>query len=198
MMQEFTSELKSFTKDAISEIHTALPGRIESFNPDRCEADVVPYGRFKKADGEMMAFPKIPGVPVLIPQGAGQNAAIAYPVKAGDECLLLFSEQTLELWRSGAESKTDLRFDLQNAVALVGLFAKPSPLMKEAAQKNAVVIANNGTKITLLPSGGVEIAGNVTINGNLTVSGSGTVGGVSVNKHTHTSSSPGNPTSAPN
>jgi len=169
MMQEFTQEMKNLMMDTIRDIHTVIPAKIESFDPDRCVASVLPYGKFKKPDGMMMDYPKISDVPVYVMQSGGQSATIAFPVKSGDECLLLFSEQTLDTWRTGAKSDTDLRFDLSNAVAIVGMFSKPNPLMKTAVEKDAVIIDRNGTRITLLPSGGVEIIGDTTIKGNLTV-----------------------------
>ena len=149
MLQEFNQNLKGFVQDKMRDIHTALPGRVDAFYPDRCEADVVPYGKFKKPDGTTMNYPKIAGVPVLFPQGAGQAIAIVWAIKPGDECLLLFAEQTLETWQANAESSTDLPFDLQNCIAIPGLYAKRNPLVREACDNDALIISSAGQKITL-------------------------------------------------
>lgn len=149
MMQLFTQEMKNLISDMISDVHTAIPGRITSFDPEKCEASILPYGKFRKPDGELIDYPKISGVPVYFPQGAGQTATIVYPVKPEDECLLLFSEQALDTWQTGAESDTDLRFDLSNAVAIVGLFSKPNALVKEACDDDSLIVEKDGERVRL-------------------------------------------------
>ena len=198
MIQEFTQEIKNMVLDRLRDVHTILPGKIVAFDPDRCEASILPYGKYKKPDGSMIDFPQLNEVPVYIMQGSGQAATVVYPVKPDDECIVLFSEQTLETWRTKAESHTDLRFDLSNATAIIGMFAKPNPLMIQAVEQDALIIDRNGTRITLLPNNSITIAGNLTIQGNLNVSGTGNIGGVVVNTHTHTSTQPGTNTSGPN
>jgi len=163
MIQEFTQEMKNLVEDKIRDLHTVLPGKIVSFDPARCEAIVLPHGKYMKPNGEMIDFPKISSVPVLFPQGAGQTAAIVWPVKEGDECLLLFAEQTLETWRDGTESMTNLRFDLQNAVAIVGLFAKPSPAVNEACSEDALIIEKGGERVKLAV-GSITITSTGSVN----------------------------------
>jgi len=167
MIQEYTDELNNFVQDALKGVHTIVPGRVTSFDADRCEASVMPCGKFRLPNGKPLDYPLVTGVPVWFPVGGG--AAIAYPVREGDGCLLLTSEVSLELWRSGTDLGADLRFDLTNAVALVGLPAKPNPLVRESAGLGAVMIESGGARVTLLPGGVVEIAGAVTIKGTLTV-----------------------------
>jgi len=149
MLQEFTQELKNLTGDTLRDLHTVLPGRVVSFDPSKCEASVQPYGKYKMPSGAMMDFPQLNEVPVYTMQGSAQTAVFVYPIKSGDECLLFFAEQTLETWRHGAQSNTDLRFDLSNAVAVVGMFAKPSPLVKEACDDNAVIVEKDGERVRL-------------------------------------------------
>jgi len=167
MRQEFTQEIKDLVHDIMEEMHTALIGRVVAFDTDKCEVDVQPIGRIKTNSG-YIDYPTLYRVPVFFMQGGG--AAITYPVKNGDNCLLLFSEQTLEAWRNDTASTTDLKHDLNNAIALVGMSRIPSRSVKEATERDAVIIDRNGMKIIVNPSG-VDIVGNVTVNGNLTVSG---------------------------
>ena len=196
-MPDVTQELKGFVSDMLGCIHTALPGKVVSYNADRGEADVLPFGKFKKPDGNVIDYPRISGVPVLSLQGAAQGAVIAYPIKEGDECLLLFTEQPLDIWRTGAATSTDLSFDLTNAVAIVGLFAKASHVAKEAAKRDAVIIDRNGARIMLLPNNSVAIVANVTIRGSLSVSGGINSGELNLDSHTHVSSEPGRNTGGP-
>lgn len=202
MMQELTQEMKNLMQDTIRDVHTVIPGKIVTFDPDECEAAVLPFGKFKKPDGTLMDYPKIPSVPILFPQSAGQTATIAYPVKPEDYCLILVSEQALDTWRTGVASNTDLRFDLTNAVAIVGLFVKASPLVKEACTDNALIVEKDGERIrlkkgetyirdtagqsiTMTPAAITVQANNAIVNSNgnasITASGSVTVKGSTVN-----------------
>jgi hypothetical protein len=192
--QEVMQELKLLMADTIRGVHTMIPGKVVTFDPDKCEADILPCGKFKKPDGEFMDFPRINGVPVYFPQGAGQTATIVYPVKAGDECMLIFSEQALDTWRTGAASDTDLRFDLTNAAAIVGLFSRVNPLVKEACDDNALIIEKDGERvrlkkgetyirdtagqsITMTPAQTTMIVNNLVVqsSGNVTIAAGGNV-----------------------
>lgn len=177
MMQEFVQEVTDTVKDTLKGVHTAIPGSIVSFDPGTGLATVLPTMKFKKPDGTTVDFPQVTGVPVVFPQSMGQQATIAYPVKAGDGCLILFSEQALDQFLYDRDTGTDLKFDLSNAVAIVGLFAKGNSVMAEATNSNAVIVDAQGTRVKV-QSGLVQIdAATVTINGNVTVNGNFTTQG---------------------
>ena len=87
MLQEFTQELKNNIADTLRDVHTLIPGKIVTFDPDKCTASVLPFGKFKKPDGSMMDYPQLNEVPVYVMQGSEQTATVVYPVKPEDECL---------------------------------------------------------------------------------------------------------------
>ena len=192
MLQEYTQAMKDLIADKIRDIHTVIPGKIVSFDPDKCEASIQPLAKYKKPNGSMMDFPQLNEVPILFPQSAGQTATIVYPVRPDDYCLVFVSEQTLDTWRTDAESGIDLRFDLSNAVAVVGLFVKPNPLVKEACGDNSLIIEKDGERvrlkkgetyvrdtagqsITLTPNAVTVIANNVVVkaSGNASIQAGG-------------------------
>ena len=107
-----------------------------SFDPGTGLATVLPTMKFKKPDGTTVDFPQVTGVPVVFPQSMGQQATIAYPVKAGDGCLIIVAEQSIDYWLYGQETDTDLDFDLTNSICIPGLFAKANPVMAEACNGN--------------------------------------------------------------
>ena len=157
MMQEFVQEIQNTVQRGLRGIHTAMPGRIVSFDAAKGIATVKPAMKFKKPDGKTMDFPQVTGVPVVFPQGAGQGATIAFPVKPGDGCLLVVAEQSLDYWQYGQETSTDLAFD---------------PAVADACAQNAVIVDVKGTRLTV-KGGSVTIsAPEVTVEGNLTVTGS--------------------------
>jgi hypothetical protein len=197
MMAEFANQVNKSVLELMDGMHTAIPAKIADFDAAKCEATVAPYGKLKKPDGTFMDYPKIGEVPCIIPQGNGQKTSMAFPIRSGDECLLIVSEYTLDTWRGGgAESANDLRFDLTNAIALVGLFSKPNPVVAEAIAEDALILANGSSRI-IVKSGEIILRGNVRVEGNvqfegnaeasqdLTVTGTTTSGGIDLNTHTH-------------
>lgn len=199
MLQEFTQEVKNTTAEMMRDIHTAIPGKIVKYDPAKCEAEILPYGKFKKPNGEFMDYPQLHHIPILFPQSCGQDFSIVYPINPGDGCLVLVQEQTLDTWRgSGSESNNDLRFDLTNAVALVGLFASPQPLAVEAQGGNALIIHKSGHRVVVDPAGVMIIApvtaikGNLTVTGDVDISGTLMLAGVNMNTHKHDGVTAGN------
>lgn len=208
MLQEFTEQIGRTIEEFLSGIHTAVPGEIKQFNPATCTASILPKGQFKSPDGRVFDYPVINEVPVVFIQG-GQDVTIAYPIKAGDGCLLIICEQALDYWKYGGDTKTDLKHDLTNAVALPGLFNRPNATVKEAIENDSIIIKKGNNQITLSQSG-IAIRGDLTVDGNIlstkeitgtqglsTLSGDVTAGSISLKNHTHTSANPGSQTSEP-
>jgi hypothetical protein len=208
-----TTEIEKLVADMQQNMHTCIPGKIDSFDAEKCLAKVTPTGQFKQPNGKLLDYPQVHDVPVVLLQSAGQDCTIAYPIKAGDGCILFFSEQELDKFRDGEDAKCDLRFDLTNAICLVGLFQKANKVMKDACNSGAIIIQNkekscvtikeneiifdtNGTVIAI-ESGKVTIsAKNVEIIGNLKVSQiiNGNIVGDFANDLTaHTHAAPGSP-----
>lgn len=171
MMQEFVQEIQNMINDSIGCVHTAFPAKIVSFDTATGLASVLPSMKYKKPDGERISYPQITGVPVVFPQAIGQKAAIAFPVKAGDGCLVIVAEQSIDFWLYGQETDTDLSFDMSNAICIPGLFAKANSLVKEACDNNAVIISSNNAKL-IVKNGEINAsAANIVLNGNVSVNG---------------------------
>lgn len=206
MMQEFVDQINKTARSATDDMHTALPGEIKSYDPGKGVATVLPKAKFTKPDGSTMDFPEISGVPVMFPQS--KNVTIAWPIKAGDGCLLVFSEQALDYWMYGKETDTKLKFDLTNAIAIPNLTSGGNGTMKLACDEDAVAIAAGDTTVKITPStvqaevGGTVLTvspDGVTIEGKLTVKGGivarddvkASNGSISLANHTHKGGSGG-------
>jgi len=113
---------------ALSDVHTALPGRIEVWDPATQKADVKPLIQRLVAteSGEELVeeLPILPQVPVVFPRTTG--AFITFPVAAGDHVLLLFNERSIDKFMAGEGEDTDpdeyRMHDLSDAVALLGFY----------------------------------------------------------------------------
>lgn len=138
--QEFTQGMKNLMADTIRDVHTAVPGKIVTFDPDKVEATVQPTAKFRKPDGTQIDFPQIFEVPVFFPQAIKQKMTFTWHIEPGDEVTIFFLEQALDQWRTGAEAKTELRFDLQNAFCMTGLVPKPNKLVRRAADNESIII----------------------------------------------------------
>lgn len=201
-MQEFVQEITNTIQKNLKGVHTAMPGEVLSFDPGTGLASVQPKMKYKKPDGTTVDYPQITGVPVWFPQGMGQGATIAYPVKAGDGCLIVIGEQSLDYWMYGQETSTDLAFDMTNAMCIVGLFVQANSVVADACGQNAIIVDVKGTRITVksglvqIDAAKVQINGDVNINGKVESTGDMVAGGISQMKHTHTGDSGGS-TSTP-
>lgn len=200
MMQEFVDSVNRTAKKAVSEIHTAVPAVITAFDAGKGLATVQPKAKFKKPNGDTIDYPSIGGVPVVFPQS--QNVTIAFPIKAGDNCLLVFGEKALDYWLYGKETDTELNFDLSNAIAIPSLATSGNAAMQTACAEDAAVV-QAGDTILKVKGDAVYIKGDVKIEGDVEVTGKITATAdvlansrVSLATHTHTGDSGGS-TSAP-
>jgi len=138
--------------EAIEEgIRVAVPAVVQAFDAVNQTVDVmavtaeivqrnanapdVPVNMVREA----RALPVLHEVPVMIATGGGWD--ITFPIQAGDECILLFSDTILDHWLdNGSDGKNALvpvdtrRHDLSDAVALFGVRSKPRKLQNYSAQ----------------------------------------------------------------
>lgn len=192
MLQEFVDQVNKTAQKTIEGMHTALPGEITAFDPASGMASVQPKAKFKKPNGETMDFPVVTGVPVVFPQS--DSVTIAWPIKPGDGCLLVFSESALDYWMYGKETDTVLKFDLSSAIAIPNLYAKGSTAMQTACSENAAVIVAGGTTLKVA-SGGVTVIGKLTVEGEIVAAGDVKANkGISLATHTHGGDSGGSTT----
>ncbi len=188
----------------MSAMRVSIPGIIQSFDPDAVTAVVQPAikGAEKDESGAEVSvnLPLLVDVPVVFPRGGG--CTLTFPVKAGDECLVIFADRCIDFWwqSGGIQEPVDERMhDLSDAFCIVGpqsqakkiggisttaaqLRTDDGSAFIEVAEGHDVTVKTSG-KLTASADGGTEITspeiilnGNVTINGNLS-QGMGESGG---------------------
>lgn len=139
----------------LSNLHTCLPGIILSYDANTNKASIQPALNKNYQSGEQ-SMPIIENVPLIFPSSA--NFSMTYPVNSGDYVLLLFSERSMDLWKSvgGQVTPQDNRkFHLSDAVAIPGLqpFSKSFP----SANADDFVVNYNGSEIRITENGEVTI-----------------------------------------
>lgn len=171
----------------MSALRVAMPGIIQSFDPDAVTAVVQPAikGAEKDESGAEVSvnLPLLVDVPVVFPRGGG--CTLTFPVKAGDECLVIFADRCIDFWwqSGGIQEPVDERMhDLSDAFCIVGPQSqakKIGGISTTGAQLrtddgSAFIEVAAGGDITATTAGSATINapeivlnGNVTINGNL-------------------------------
>lgn len=159
-MSGLTELLRLAVESGLSDIHTCLPGTVESYDFATQKASVKPSIKKAYRDGETASMPVIEGVPVVFPRSGG--ASLTFPVESGDGVLLLFSERSLENWlqQGGEQEPGDpRRMDLSDAIAIPGLysFAEDGP----AANNTDVQLQYKGGQFVINQDGRIAL-GNQT------------------------------------
>jgi len=159
-----TEVIKKAIDQTLTNIHTNMPGTIESFDANTGLASVRPL--FKRKYAEESAgteYPVVSGVPVIFPRVA--NAFLRLPVAAGDKVLLVFAERSLDKWKEkgGAVSPGDpAKFALNDAVAIFGLYPKNDPVSANGAA-TSLEIAVGSSWIEIKTDGSINITASKAV-----------------------------------
>jgi hypothetical protein len=158
--------IKSYAKD----LHVALPGIIKSFDASTQLATVQPcIKRALEKAGEIV-LPLITNVPVIFPRAG--SFVLTMPVKAGDECQILFNERDIGQWvkNGGLVNPSDYRLhSLSDAVAIIGLSSQPNRISNFNASAAELRSLDDSNKISIAEDGTILIKntkGSITINSN--------------------------------
>lgn len=135
-LSTLASNIKQGIEVRLKELHTSMPGIIETFDAEKQLATVQPAIRriFVTRDGEKEILvpsdlPILINVPAIFPRGGGFS--LTFPVKKGDECLLTFCERSIDNWHETGKVKVPgaKRFhSLSDATAFVGLSSIPNKI----------------------------------------------------------------------
>lgn len=166
MLGEFVQQIEDTVRSIMEEMHTSIPAKIVKFDAEKGMAEVKPYGTFVTEAGKKIDYPMITGVPVIFPQCQSKQIQLAFPIKEGEDCLVLFSETELDAWLLQGESENDMRFDLTSAIAIPGLSRTGNASLKEACSEESIILQNGNTKLKVKKTE-VEIIGDLKVSGEI-------------------------------
>ncbi|WP_394547210.1 Gp138 family membrane-puncturing spike protein [Pantoea ananatis] len=186
-----------------SMLRVSLPGIVQSFDPATCTCTIQPaiagQGVDEKGQIQSAPLPLLTDVPVIFPRGGG--CTITFPVKAGDECLVVFSDRCIDFWwqNGGVQEPVDPRqHDLSDAFAFVGPQSQAQKISGISTTSVQVRTDDGSSFIELTQGGNVNITtplltvnGNVQVNGTVTSSGDQVAKGISQTGHVHSGVQPG-------
>lgn len=168
----------------LAQVWTSLPGIIQSFNDAEQTVVVQPSIRAVVFDinGQPtnVDLPLLLDCPVQFPAGGGFT--LTFPVKDGDECLVVFSARCIDAWwqSGGVQNQAVLRMhDLSDGFALLGFSSLPRVI--GAISTSATQLRSNDGS-TFVEVGPSEITLQaVTVNINATASATVTTPTFTVN-----------------
>ncbi|MGG6461391.1 Gp138 family membrane-puncturing spike protein [Solilutibacter silvestris] len=198
---------------------SSIPGYVVDFDPATCSASVqVGVKAIQRAsDGSTQAIniSVLKKVPVVFPHGGG--CALTFPVKNGDECLVVFASRSMDAWwQSGgiqAQSDPTRAHSLSDGFAILGPMSKPNVITGISTTTTRLRSNDNSTFVELDPTGklvnitapnginlnGVTIDSSGNMNSPATITASTDVvgGGKSLKTHTHGGVTSGGSNTAP-
>ena len=162
--------LKEAMESRLVELHTSMPAKIVSYNSSEQTASVQPLLQRQYLDGTVVNLPIINSVPVHFPSAGG--FFISFPVQTDDECLLIFSERSLEILKEkgGIVDPLDPRkFHISDAIALVGSISKPNKFQNVSSEKLVLAYKTGTSEIHVGLDGKVSIKSSEVLLGDHTL-----------------------------
>lgn len=178
------------------QIHTALPARVIKFDAEKQTVTASLFILQQLTNGAEQISPLL-DVPVIFPKGGG--FCFTFPLKEGDEGLILFAERCIDGWWQTGQAKEplDLRLhDYSDAMFIPGVSSLPNvitPFFKEGLSMQTLSgdIFIRLTKENILIKGDIYHQGNITSTGIVQAAQDVTTTAVSLNNHIHPGDSGG-------
>ena len=175
--------LDSYFEQAMTGVHTSLPGEVVDYNETSHRAKVKPSVLMLMGNGIQIELPELLEVPVLFP--SAKSFDLEFPLEKGDKVMLVFQEQDISSWKKGDSkpaSETASRFSLDSAVAVPGLFPRPQKGKARISVDKNGVITWSAKKIVF--DGQLVVHSDLIVRGDVFV-GAGVGPGVSMKQHVH-------------
>lgn len=146
-------------------VWTALPGIIQSFNPEQMTCEIQPaiQGVLRSADAQgtlsLVNMPKLVDCPVCFQGGGGFTTT--YPIGAGDECLVVFASRCIDAWwqSGGIQPPAEMRFhDLSDGFCIPGVRSVPRALANISPDSVQMRADDGSAFVEINKSGQVKIS----------------------------------------
>jgi pterin-4a-carbinolamine dehydratase len=149
--------IRSHIDNFETQLFTAIPATISKFDKETQTISANPVMLEPYSDGLNAKLPTINRVPVVFPSGGG--GSLTFPLKVGDEVLLVFSGRNYDTWwdtgNTDKLSSTHRFHEYSDAIAIVGLTSKNN---STKAHDTDVELKFNDNSLRLTESGDVAIA----------------------------------------
>lgn len=209
-----TAQWKRILRQSLDDLRVSIPAIVQSFDAvhQTVSVQIAIRELVQGTQGpQNIAIAPINNVPVCFPSGGGFS--LTFPLKAGDEGLLIFCDACIDLWwaRGGVQDQFERRrHDVTDCGFYPGGRSQPRVLSSYAAgsaqlrSDNGTMVvdigANNAISLTA-PTLNLTATGNVNINGQQVIiasTGNNTkIDGKTFLTHLHTGVASGNSNTGP-
>lgn len=164
-LSTLASNIKQGVETRLKDLHTSIPGIVESFDAEKQLASVQPAIKrifiTRDGDTEILTPSDLPiliNVPVIFPRGGGFS--LTFPVKKGDECLLTFCERSIDNWHNTGKIQVPgaRRFhSLSDATAFVGISSLTNKIPDYSTIGVQIKKDDGSVSITIKDDGDIEM-----------------------------------------
>jgi hypothetical protein len=156
-------------------VWTALPGVVKKFDAAKmtCEIEPTIQALVRSADGSSawVTIPVLVDCPVVFPSGGGFT--LTFPVKPGDEALVIFASRCIDAWwqSGGVQPQADLRLhDLSDGFALIGPRSQPR-VLSPAGSTGGVELRNDARTAYVRIDDSANVVVHTSANATVTAAG---------------------------
>jgi len=164
----------SIINSIYSGLRVALPCIVQSFDASKqtCTAQPTLKAKLTNYDGtvNLVDYPLLVDVPVQFPSAGG--VTMTFPVKAGDECLVIFADRCIDFWwqNGGIQETIDPRkHHLADGIAILGIKSIPHVIPNISADSMQIRSDDGTSFIELNPTSkdiNIKTPSNFSINAN--------------------------------
>lgn len=168
-MSRQADTLRRVIDAALLDVHTALPGRVRSYDAATQTADVVlgarrvvPAADEDQDEDTAEDLPVLVAVPVIWPRGGGYR--IHAPLSAGDGVLVIFPEASIDRWLDSgdaADPALPTRHGIDGAIAIPGLGFRGGRI--SSAPTDGIVIGQDGGPDLKVTGSEVQAGGSLAL-----------------------------------
>lgn len=181
-MLDSTELTKLLIEQRLDKVNTTTVGKVIKYNAEQQTVDVEPLVKRTYSDGFALTNVVLVDVPLQFPSGG--SGQLSFPMKEGDNVLLLYCDKEINSWKSSTGEEqvattSKRKFNRADAVAIAGV-APTSYTLQPHADNVELKFTDAGSAIKLIPDGSIEISQNdetkLTINadGTFTFNGKAT------------------------
>lgn len=128
LVNDSTRFMKAFEDRLMQKIRVAAPARVTSVDFEKQTLNAQITIR-ENVDGQLFGIPELLDVPFFIIGGG--DFSMTFPIKEGDECLVVFADSCIDSWWQNGDVQNPIderRHDLSDGFALVGFKSQKNRL----------------------------------------------------------------------
>lgn len=151
---EFSDVIRSIIDTVLLDLNVSLPAKVVKYDSATQYADVQIQLLQGFQDGTTDEYAVIPNVPVKHPRANAGAAFIHVPLTIGDDVVLVFSQRSLDNWKSSGglvDPQDPRKHHITDAYALIGGSAIPDAFTPK--NPTAIEIVNGALDFSLFPNG---------------------------------------------